>query len=139
MKKIIFAALSVLMILSLVGCGSHIDYTENPVLGAGAIPGAFNGWDNTTAWTTVDDDKFVYTYEFTATDTSFTLTELSAATFYTVRVKALCSNGDESVWSTINFRSACEIVTEFPWIETLPFLRAITVVFLLFTHQTIPS
>ena len=56
--------------------------------------------------------------EFTATDTSFTLTELSAATFYTVRVKALCSNGDESVWSTINFRSACEIVTEFPWIET---------------------
>ena len=56
--------------------------------------------------------------EFTATDTSFTLTELSAATFYTVRVKALCSNGDESVWSTINFRTACEIVTEFPWIET---------------------
>ena len=47
MKKIIFAALSVLMIFSLIGCGEHIDYTENPVLGAGAVPGAFNGWDNT--------------------------------------------------------------------------------------------
>lgn len=66
MKKIIFAALSVLMIFSLIGCGEHIDYTENPVLGAGAVPGAFNGWDNTTAWTTVDDDKCVYTYEFKA-------------------------------------------------------------------------
>ena len=55
MKKIIFAALSVLMIFSLVGCGEHIDYTKNPELGAGAIPGAFNSWNNTTAWTTADD------------------------------------------------------------------------------------
>lgn len=66
MKKIIFAALSVLMILSLVGCGEHIDYTKNPELGAGAIPGAFNNWTNTTAWTTADDTSCVYTYNFTA-------------------------------------------------------------------------
>lgn len=68
MKKIIFAALSVLMILSLVGCGEHIDYTPNKAFSTGDVAGVMNGWPtgNTSNWTTADDDNYVYTYEFTA-------------------------------------------------------------------------
>ena len=65
MKKIIFAALSVLMILSLVGCGEHINYTANKVFSKGDIAGDMNGWGS-GAWLSADDDKYEYVYEFTA-------------------------------------------------------------------------
>lgn len=65
MKKIIFAALSVLMILSLVGCGEHINYTANKVFSKGDIAGDMNGWSS-GAWLSADDDKYEYVYEFTA-------------------------------------------------------------------------
>lgn len=65
MKKIIFAALSVLMILSLVGCGEHINYTANKVFSKGDIAGDMNEWGS-GAWLSADDDKYEYVYEFTA-------------------------------------------------------------------------
>lgn len=68
MKKIIFAALSVLMIFSLVGCGEHTDFTPNRAFSTGDVAGVMNGWPtgNASNWTTADDDNYVYTYEFTA-------------------------------------------------------------------------
>ena len=67
MKKIIFAALTVLLMFSFVGC-DHVDYTPNKAFGAGDIAGSMNGWPqgNASNWTTADDDKYEYTYEFTA-------------------------------------------------------------------------
>lgn len=69
MKKIIFAALSVLMIFSLIGCGEHIDYTPNRAFSTGDIAGVMNGWPtgNASNWLSADDDKYEYVYEFTAT------------------------------------------------------------------------
>ena len=66
MKKIIFTALTVLMILSLVGCGAHTDYTPNVDFSAGDISGNINGWGS-GVWTSANADKYEFTYQFTAT------------------------------------------------------------------------
>ena len=68
MKKIIFAALSVLLMFSFVGCGEHLVDFKVIDLSNGAVPGDFSipaNWDNTTPFTTVDKDKNTYTFEFT--------------------------------------------------------------------------
>ena len=95
MKKIIFAALSVLMILSLVGCGEHIDYTPNKAFSTGDVAGVMNGWPvgNASNWTTADDDNYVYTYEFTA------LKEMGTAIQFKVRSTA-------GKWDTGDFGDA---------------------------------
>ena len=71
MKKIIFAALSVLMMLSLVGCGEHLVDFKVIDLSGGAVPGDWAipaNWDNTTPFTSVDKDTNTYTFEFTVKD-----------------------------------------------------------------------
>mgnify|MGYP003294516827 CR=1 FL=1 len=68
MKKIIFAALSVLMMLSLVGCGEHLVDFKVIDLSGGAVPGDWAvpaTWDNTTPFTSFDKDTNTYTFEFT--------------------------------------------------------------------------
>ena len=49
--------------------------------------------------------------------TSATITELLPATYYSVRVRAVC-DGTESIWMTANFKTNCPVITEFPWVET---------------------
>ena len=71
MKKIIFAALSVLMMLSLVGCGEHLVDFKVIDLSNGAVPGDWAvpaNWSNTTPFTSVDKDNNTYTFEFTVKD-----------------------------------------------------------------------
>ena len=71
MKKIIFAALSVLMMLSLVGCGEHLVDFKVIDLSGGAVPGDWAipaNWDNTTPFTSIDKDNSTYTFEFTVKD-----------------------------------------------------------------------
>ena len=46
------------------------------------------------------------------------LHDLTPATTYYVRVKAICDTNDESGWSNIiTFRTTCGSITSFPWIE----------------------
>ena len=68
MKKIIFAALSVLLMFSLVGCGEHVDYTPNKDFSSGDIAGDMNGWPtgNASNWKSADAGNYIYVYEFTA-------------------------------------------------------------------------
>jgi len=51
------------------------------------------------------------------TDTFITLTGLSHSTLYNVRVRTSCEYDDNSSWVTVNFRTACGIITELPWRE----------------------
>ena len=53
----------------------------------------------------------------TSSTTSATIPELLPATYYTVRVRAVC-DGTESIWMTANFKTNCPVITEFPWVET---------------------
>lgn len=49
--------------------------------------------------------------EYPANDNPFTLTGLNPSTRYTVKVKAVCSEDDESDWSTeVSFRTECAAV-----------------------------
>ncbi len=52
-----------------------------------------------------------------STTTSATIDELLPATFYDVRVKSICGE-EESIWMTTSFRTDCDVIDEFPWIET---------------------
>ena len=53
------------------------------------------------------------------TENPYTIPSLTAATSYTVRVKANCSDEDASAYSNeITFSTLCEAVTTFPWRET---------------------
>ena len=48
----------------------------------------------------------------------YTVTGLTAATAYTVKVRAYCSAVDQSDWSpAVNFTTKCDAVTDFPWSE----------------------
>ena len=50
------------------------------------------------------------------TNTSFSVINLTSATPYNVRVRAVCDIGvDSSAWATANFVSSCDIITDFPW------------------------
>lgn len=92
MKKIIFAALSVLMMLSLVGCGEHLVDFKVIDLSGGAVPGDWAipaNWDPTTPFTSVDKDNNTYTFEFTVKD------DLAAGA--EVGFKILTKNGEWNV------------------------------------------
>lgn len=82
MKKLSFL-IAGLMGLALMGCSGNLhDVVPSRVdLSAGGAPGAFNTWNNTTSWTTMDKANGIYTYEFAATDTKMDW-------------KVLCKTGD---------------------------------------------
>ena len=65
MKKIIFAALTVLLMFGLVGCGEHVDYTPNKDFSTGDIAGDMDGWAG-SKWKSADAGNYIYVYEFTA-------------------------------------------------------------------------
>jgi len=50
-------------------------------------------------------------------DPEYTLTGLAENTYYEVRVRTLCAAGDTSLFIMRSFRTICESITEFPWIE----------------------
>lgn len=70
MKKILSFFTAGLLALGLIGCSGdlHNKVLARLDLSAGAVPGGFNGWDNTTPWTSIDKDNGIYTYEFDAED-----------------------------------------------------------------------
>ena len=61
-----------------------------------------------------DSENVVTVY---STTTSATIEELLPATYYTVRVRAVC-DGVESVWMNANFKTPCLVIEELPWTET---------------------
>ncbi|MBQ2396191.1 MAG: fibronectin type III domain-containing protein, partial [Bacteroidales bacterium] len=61
-----------------------------------------------------DSENVVTVY---STTTSATIPELLPATYYTVRVRAVC-DGTESVWMNANFKTPCLVIEELPWTET---------------------
>ena len=49
---------------------------------------------------------------------SITLSDLSPMTKYTIRVKAICADGNESSYMTKNFKTACnDLITSLPYVE----------------------
>ncbi len=63
---------------------------------------------NDTSWTSIN-----------STTNSYTLTGLINGSIYNVKVKAVCSTTDESLWSTtINFNTSCDVISVFPWKES---------------------
>lgn len=58
----------------------------------------------------------------------FTLTDLTASTAYSVKVRAICGSEDMSDWSNAaDFRTECANITILPWNENLESLDANTV------------
>ncbi len=53
-----------------------------------------------------------------AYSTTTTITNLTANTLYDVRVKAICSLGDESTWREGSFRTDCDIISTLPYSES---------------------
>ena len=77
--------------------------------------------NNTGATYTVynmSDSTEVASSDITISDNMAVITGLNANTLYTFGVKVDCGNGDESNIRTVNGRTACDAVTEFPWEET---------------------
>ena len=62
-----------------------------------------------TDWTNITEQ--------TTTDTFFVFSNLDANTDYTFRVKADCGNDEESVWSSLAFKTLCNSVDELPYLE----------------------
>ena len=53
-----------------------------------------------------------------ANSNPFTLTDLTTATAYTVKVRTYCSETEQSDWSNeVNFTTTVEPITNFPWTE----------------------
>lgn len=50
---------------------------------------------------------------------------LDPTTAYTAYVRALCGEGDESVWKTISFTSPCSAITSLPWTEDFEGLTSV--------------
>ena len=64
MKKLLSVFAAAAMLFGLASCSGDLHDASEINLAAGACPGAMNGWNNTTVWTSVNEN--VYTYEFTA-------------------------------------------------------------------------
>ena len=62
-------------------------------------------------------------------DTFYTFTGLTSNTLYNCRVKAICGSDDESVWSSVSFRTPCDAVTELPYTDNFDSYGAGTSVF----------
>lgn len=67
------------------------------------------------------NDSWAYAGSLFTSNTNVSLSGLQPATRYQARVKALCSDGNESMWSpTCDFATACEMLTvtsDEPWLE----------------------
>ena len=62
------------------------------------------------------DADTVWTSAGTFNGTATTLSDLESNTQYTIRVRALCSNTDVSLWSeTASFRTQCDAITSLPY------------------------
>ena len=76
-----------------------------------------------TAWQIMlndDEDNLIM-----ATDNQWDIEGLTAATAYTAKVRAYCSEADQSEWSNeVNFATLCEAITTFPWTENFDSLTA---------------
>ncbi len=48
---------------------------------------------------------------------SYSLQNLSSNTLYNIRVKSVCTT-NESAWNTITFRTACDIISNLPYLES---------------------
>ena len=57
------------------------------------------------------------TPEGTTTDTFYTFDNLTPSTFYTFGVQANCGSGDLGNMRTVQARTSCDLITEFPWSE----------------------
>ena len=88
--------------------------------------GAILAWtkgDSETSWKVQYSASSTFAsgnHEVTATtNTAFVLKDIdniAANSTYYARVKAVCSNNDESSWSnTVSFTTDCEAITTFPW------------------------
>ena len=82
----------------------------------------------TFGWTDEDNTSATYfVYRINGTDTTlqqggltamtYTATGLDANTAYTFGVKASCGEGDTSRIRTVSGRTACGVVSAFPWVE----------------------
>lgn len=82
----------------------------------------------TFSWTDEDNTSATYNvYRINGTDTTllqggltamtYTATGLDANTAYTFGVKASCGEGDTSRIRTVSSRTACGVVSTFPWVE----------------------
>ncbi|MBP1631048.1 MAG: type sorting protein [Bacteroidetes bacterium] len=75
-----------------------------------------------TAWTLEykpASDVWTNATTLNLTSTTTTLNNLPLNTAYDFRVKSVCIPGvDESLWKIGSFRTACDVITNFPWIET---------------------
>lgn len=82
MKKVVSFLAACSLVFGLLSCSGdmHNDIdpatipasqalASAPKLGKGGVPGAMNGWNNQTAWTSADDTNCTYVYDFVATDT----------------------------------------------------------------------
>ena len=76
-----------------------------------------------TAWQIClndDEDNLIM-----AQSNPFTVEGLTASTAYTVKVRAYCSEEDQSEWSNeVSFATECEAITDFPWTENFNNLTA---------------
>lgn len=70
MKRFISVIATAALFFGLASCSGDLHDLETLDFSAGGVPGAMNGWDNTTVWTTADAASATYTYEFKAVDTS---------------------------------------------------------------------
>lgn len=65
MKKLLSVFAATALLFGFVSCSGDLHDASEINLAKGAVPGAFNGWDNKSpTWTSVNQN--VYTYEFTA-------------------------------------------------------------------------
>lgn len=87
---------------------------------------AWTAGGNETAWQIcVNGDE---EHLIDAKANPFTLTDLTASTAYSVKVRAICGSEDMSDWSNAaDFRTECANITILPWNENLESLDANTV------------
>ena len=115
----------------------NVKFTILPVTGDFCAPVANMEVSNiqmNTADITWEGTAVSYTYELKLQDESWTsenvvigtadspfvtLTDLSPMTKYSVRIKAVCADGNESSYMSKNFKTACnDLITSLPYVET---------------------
>jgi hypothetical protein len=88
-----------------------------------ATLGWTNGAADQTAWQIClngDEENLIM-----AERNPFTIEDLTAATSYTVKVRAYCGEDSQSDWSNeVNFATLCEAISTFPWTENFNSLTA---------------
>ena len=79
---------------------------------------AWTPGDEETSWNFEYKESTDATWTTVTTNTpSYQLTGLTNATMYDVRVQADCGNGDVSDYRETSFLTACDVVTNYPYVE----------------------